>query len=397
VQQRRQATDAGVTRLMGEARLLHQQARDDPLAEGRKFGDALETARKAAELAADAGASAALRREAAALVAALEAEAEAAGRDRVLLAALLEVRGPHEGPKFRKDEEGLMAMLAEPSADEQFAAAFRAWGLDVEATPAAEAAARLKERPGAVVTEVTAALDEWAAERRRQGRPAAEWRRLAELAQALDDDPDSKRRELRGLLARGSLTRERGLSALAAALRPVPVPYDVGWGEDRSRLRQLAEEADPVGEPVLGLLTLARALQEAGEDALAERLLRAAVRARPREVVLHDLLGQLLAVQRPPRWGEAVECYAVARALRPELGESLADALVQGGRVSEGLALYERLVTERKDNPWLHFRRGNALYGQDRYKEAEAAYGEALRLQHDFPGPHTNLGAALLG
>jgi Flp pilus assembly protein TadD len=287
-----------------------------------------------------------------------------------------------------------MATLAEPSADEQFRAAFRAWGLDVDAVPVAEATARLRGRPGPVVTEVIAALDEWAAERRRRGS-AARWRRLAELAQALDDDPGSRRRELRVLLARGNLVRERGLSALAVALRPVPVPYDVGWGEDRGRLRRLAAETDPAAEPVLGLLTLARALQGTGEDALAERLLRSAVRARPREVVLHEALGHLLTEQRPPRWGEAVECYAVARALRPELGESLANALVQGGRASEGLALYERLVAERPDNPWLHAQRGYALGIQGCHKEAEEAYRAALRLKPDHAYAHHGLGAAL--
>jgi serine/threonine-protein kinase len=395
VQQRRQATDAGVARLMGEARLLHQQALNDPLAEGRKFDDARDTAGKARQLADDAGASAALRQEATALAQELEVAAKAAERDRVLLAALLEVRGPREGPTYRRDEQGFMEKLAEPSADEQFQAAFRAWGLDVDATPTAEAVARLGGRPGPVRTEVTAALDEWAAERRRQRRPEAESQRLTELAQALDDDPGTKRRELRALLARDSLARERALSALAATLRPVPVPYDAGWGEDRAHLRLLAEKADPAAEPVLGLLTLSRALQAAGEDALAERLLRAAVRARPREVVLHHALGQLLEGQQPPRWGEAVECYAAARALRPELGVSLANALVECGRVSEGLALYERLVTERPDNPWLHLWRGHTFEVQRLWKEAEAAAREALRLRPDDAVAHVNLGVAL--
>jgi serine/threonine-protein kinase len=402
--QRRQEADAEVARAMGEARLLLAQAQAEPLADAGKYRAVLASANKAADLARAGAASEGVQAQAAALVNAMEGEAGAAERDRVLLAALLEVRGPREGPTFRRNEQGLMAELAEPSADEQFRAAFLAWGLDVDAAPAAEAVTRLRARPGPVLTEMIAALDEWAAERRRQRRPEAEWRRVAELAQALDDDPGSKRREdpgskrreLRELLARGTLERDRGVSALAAALRPVPVPYDVGWGEGRSRLRRLAEETDPAAEPVLGLLTLAKSLRRAGEDGSAERVLRAAVRARPREVVLHYALGQLLAGQRPPRWGEAVECYAVARALRPQLGESLANALVQCDRVSEGLALYERLVTERPDNPWLHYRRGYVLDHQGRSKDAEAAFRAVLRLKPDLPWAHLTLGNALL-
>jgi tetratricopeptide (TPR) repeat protein len=215
------------------------------------------------------------------------------------------------------------------------------------------------------------------------------------LAQTLDDG--GNQRELRELLARSGLAWERVLSSLAAttlalALRPVPVPFDVGWGEDRGRLRRMAAATNVQDEPVQGLL-LTRALRVAGDDDLAEALLREALLSRPREVPLHYALGQLLAEQQ--RWREAVECYGTARALRPDLGEALADALLQSSRVKEGLALDERLTVERRDNPWLHFRRGQALSGQGKYKEAEAAYREAIRVKPDDPEAHNNLGAAL--
>jgi tetratricopeptide (TPR) repeat protein len=112
-------------------------------------------------------------------------------------------------------------------------------------------------------------------------------------------------------------------------------------------------------------------------------------------VVLYATLGNLLEEQRPPRWAEAVECYAAARALRPDLGAALARALVNGGRAEEGRALYERLVAERPDNPWLHFQHGHALFDQRRYREAEAAYRDALRLQPGDPEAHNNLGVVL--
>jgi tetratricopeptide (TPR) repeat protein len=392
---RRAAADGAVAQALVEVRLLRDQARAKPLGDGSRFREALVAARKAEELARASGASGELRQQAADLGAELEQEAAAADRDRRLLARVLDVRGPREGPKYVRGEKDTMMELAELSADEQFASAFRDWGLDVDATGVAEAAARLKGRPPAVVTEVVVALDEWASERRRQGAAPAKWQRLADLAAALDDQPGSRRRELRAVLTRGNLPLERALGEVSRAFLPLPALTGVVPWPDRKRLRRLAEETDATKEPVLGLLTLTRALQLGGDDAVAERLLREAVRARPAEVVLHDALGKLLKQQWPPRWAEAVECYAAARALRPELGEALALALEMAGRREEGLPLCQRLVAEKPDNPRLHFQHGNALSSQGKHQEAEAAYRAAIRLKPDYSEAHNNLGAIL--
>jgi Flp pilus assembly protein TadD len=253
----------------------------------------------------------------------------------------------------------------------------------------------MKARPAGVVAEMASALDEWAAARRRLRLPPERCLRVAALAQALDDDPGSRRAELRALLARGRLRVERVLGLLSAALRPVPVPIDLPLGEDRLALRRLAAAADPATEPALGLLTLSRALQSAGDEPLAEGLLRAALRARPQEVVLHAALGQLLGSQRPPRWPEALECFVAMRTLRPESGRALAAALAFGGRVDEALALCDRLLVERPDDPALHHQRGYTLIRLGRDEEAVAEYRAALRLQPDESVWHHNLGVAL--
>src|SRR5262249_60825725 len=91
-------------------------------------------------------------------------------------------------------------------------------------------------------------------------------------------------------------------------------------------------------EPVLSLLTLTRALFRAGDETRAERLLRAAVQARPQEVVLHTLLGTLLREKQPPDWQGAVECYAAARALRGGLGGGPAPGPGKCGRPGGGVA-----------------------------------------------------------
>jgi tetratricopeptide (TPR) repeat protein len=249
--------------------------------------------------------------------------------------------------------------------------------------------------PAAVLTEVVAALDEWAAERRRAGQ-AADAQRLADLAAALDDAPDSARRKLHDRLDGRDPARERALVTLLAALRPVPVPFDPGPLDVLERLRGLAAETDVTREPVLGLLTLARALREAGDDSAAEDLLRSAVKApRPPQAVLHDALARLLEEQQPPHWPKAVEHYVTARSLRHELGEALALALVNSGRAGEGLVVYDELLGQRPEDAGLHFRRGDALRALGRHAEAATAYGEALRLRPEFPEALNHLGLAL--
>jgi serine/threonine-protein kinase len=414
-QRKQEQADQAVMNGLAQAELLEGQAQEAPLEPG-KHHQALEAAQVAAHLA-EGGASVNVRGRAEELVARLKREDEAAGRDRQLLARVLEVHGSREGPKYRLNDKGMMMEMAEPTAEEQFASAFRAWGLNVDSTPTAEAVACLKARPAAVVTEVIAALDEWASQRRGD-RKSDVARNLAALAAALEDNPGSLRRELREILVRESLPVERALGVLSAALRPVPIPLVVPLGEDHARLRRLAEKIDPASEPVLGLLTLTRALRVAGEEALAERLLREALTARPREVVLYHTLGELLTEQEPPRWAEAVECYTAARALRPDLGVALARSLRRSGRTREGMVLLARLVRERPDNPYLHFQQGVALDDQGKialnpdlvkayydlgvalddqgkYAEAEAAYRQAIVLNPDLALAYINLGNAL--
>jgi tetratricopeptide (TPR) repeat protein len=236
-------------------------------------------------------------------------------------------------------------------------------------------------------------LDEWALERWRS-QPAADWRRIADLAAALEE-PDASHRELRHMVTEGGLGQEKALGMLAMALRPVPIPFDVGLTGERARLRRIVAEMDVKSAPVLRVLTVTRALNGAGEQRLAVDLLRDALRARPKELVFHYRLGRLLVAQN--LWPEAIECFAVTRALLPQFGEPLAFALVRNNRINEGLRLYQQLITEDDKNPWLRLRYANALLNQGRHKEAEEEYRAAIRLKPDYPEAHKNLGNALNG
>src|SRR5262249_29724278 len=97
-------------------------------------------------------------------------------KKRAPVGAGLGVCGPRGAAAYLRDQAG--RLLAQPTLDEQYAAAFRQWGLDVDGTAEGEVVERLRQEPDVVVEELVAALDGWMIERRRQKRPEAEWRRL---------------------------------------------------------------------------------------------------------------------------------------------------------------------------------------------------------------------------
>jgi hypothetical protein len=73
-----------------------------------------------------------------------------------------------------------------------------------------------------------------------------------------------------------------------------------------------------------------------------------------------------------------VECYTVARALRPELGEALLLALGVAGRRAEEAALLNRLLLERPGTVFLAFQQGGLLAKQGDVAGAIASYRQAL-------------------
>jgi tetratricopeptide (TPR) repeat protein len=361
-----------------------------------RLAEARAEADKAVTVAQGAGEE--VRAAAEALLAEVETKAALAEKNRRLMAALLDVAEPRETAAYQKDGSGRVMALAQPSADERFAAAFRRWGLDVDKEPVEQVVARLIAQPGPVVQEVVAGLDVWALARRRDKRPESAWRRLSDVANRLDADPH--RRELRHLRESGALQREREAIRTVQALASLLGVSRVFVGPSRHRLRALARQMDPVKEPVLGVVALARALHEAGDASGAEGVFRAALASRPGEVVLLAGLGSLLEAQRPPRWGEAIECYRAARAARPQLGIALAQALREVHRPAEAEAVVRDLVHRQPENPDTPFYLGDALSDQKKFGPAEAAYHKVIQLQpaeayYNLAAAYNNLGLAL--
>jgi serine/threonine-protein kinase len=223
---RQDRTDQGVRRILERARVLLEQGwRAADLAQ---MTQARVEGNRAADIAYNAGASAAVQQEAEAF------RDEAAGRldrtekDRALLEAVQDVSAPQETGAYTSDGAGGITVLAQPSLDEQYAGAFRRWGLDVDETAESEVVARLRDERAVVVQELIAALDAWMTARRLQGRPEAEWRRLFQVAERLDRD--DRHRRLRALLVGESPLRAEVVAGLVGAGSPWPALWDLSRG-----------------------------------------------------------------------------------------------------------------------------------------------------------------------
>jgi tetratricopeptide (TPR) repeat protein len=327
------------------------------------------------------------------------------------------VAAPQEGGADAPDEAGRLAAPAQPSVDEQYAAAFRRWGLDVDGTAEAEVVARLGAEPDAVVRELITALDGWMLERRRLKRPEAEWRRLFRVAEQLDHS--ERRRWLRSLLVGESPPRAASVAGLVGTGSSWPALWELARGDDWQRLREVRREIDPRTDPVLTVVLLAQAYGVVGDAAGAEQVLRAAATARPDQVVLLDALGKLLERQgasprgKPDqvvlldalgkllerqgasRRGTAIEYYRAARAQRPCLGIALSGALIRASRAEEAEGVLRDLLRQERETPTLHNDLGICLDVQKKHEAAEASYRQALALAPDFAEAHCNLGMCL--
>jgi tetratricopeptide (TPR) repeat protein len=358
-----------------------------------KLKEAQAAGERAVDVARSGSASPAVQQQAAALRAQVEERLGRAVKTRALLLALLDVSPLHQTKPFGGEGTGKMTALAQPSVDEQYAAAFRHWGLDVDRAPEAEVVARLREQPQVVVQEIIAGLHGWLLERLAQKRPAAEWRRLLRVVEQLDRS--AWHRELRSLLIGPRSRRAESAGGLFAAAPPWLGLWELGPGRDWRRLQELRGRVDLATEPVLTVALLAQASEALGDAAGAEEVLRLALAPRPDEVVLLDVLGRLLERQGRRRLPEAIGCYRAVRARRPDLGIALGRALAVASQGREAEAVLNHLARTQPTNPKVFFQIGFTLAAQKKYAAAVTAYRSAVALNDQYPGTHNNLGAAL--
>ncbi len=300
----RQARAAQVNLALNETTLLRNQALKAPDNLSR-WHAAQEAIRRVEVALGDDGNAQArlrlgdLRRE-------VETGIAAAHRDRDLLDKLAEIRSGHLG------RPGV--------SDMAYAEAFRRAGIDLDLLTPPEAAARLRDRPAAVVLQVLPYLDSWSLVRRNDEQPAERWQRPLVVAEAVDTD--GYRNRLRALVERPD-SRKQG-----------------------EALRALSQDRQVADLPPASILQLASALREAGDPAAAVSLLESAAQRCPDDVWINYHLAEVLA-GLPKRREEAVRYYTAARALRPESAHNLGHLLDEMGRGEDAIATFRALVKVR--------------------------------------------------
>jgi tetratricopeptide (TPR) repeat protein len=383
------------TEAIGDANRLHELAMRDPLVDIPRLGEAIAAAERA-RAALRAGDDSSQRRIVEALLSRLERERKEAGRDRTMLARLLDIRGS-------RDED---AILDSARTDEEYSSAFAEYGIPVDELPASESAARIRARPAAVAIELVAALDDWAVFREAKASEATARRRLFEAARLADTH--SFREAIRA----------------ARSLKDRPAIRDA--------LKRLAgDEAKIATLPIPDADLLGKSLNEVGETDMALNVLQRARERFPSDVWINLDLAHALESLRPPRTEEAIRFFTAAQAIRPETGHSVAHALQKAGRQNEAIAIFRSLckivptngrhhlclgialnengatseaakslndtinrlregLRFHPDGAATHFKLGNALRDQGKVPEAVAEFREALRLKPDDVNAHNN-------
>jgi serine/threonine-protein kinase len=393
--QQRAAANARQARTDEEVRGIVERARG-PLEEGwqaadlAKLTEARAESNRAVDIGRSGGANAAVQQEADAFREEAAGRLDRAKKARALLGAVLDVSAPRDASDSSQDRVGRLLVLAQPSVDEQYAAAFRRWGLDVENTAEAEVVERLRQEPDVVVQELIGGLDAWMLARWRQKRPESQWRRLFRMADRLDRSDQHRR--LRALLVGDSPPRAVTVAGLVGVRSRWPALWELARGNDWRELLEVRKKIDPSKAPVLTVVLLARACVQVGDAAGAEEVLRQAATVRPDHAVLLMLLGKLLERQRLE---EAIGYYRAARGQRRNMGLGLSSALARAGRATQGEEVLQDLVRQQPDNPAMHFYLGVNLSLQRKHRQAEAAYRRAIDLKPHFPEAYNNLGNAL--
>ena len=254
--------------------------------------------------------------------------------------------------------------------DEDYAAAFREFGLDLDRLDPEETGRQIARRSDPV--ELASYLDDWAVMRRRarDKKDAATWQRLLAAARAADRDP------------------------WRAALR------DQIGGRDPEALRRLADNQKELeAQSSTSLVLLAVGLIERGDRRRAEQVLQCAWRMEPNDFWVNYEMSRVYRVGGhyvPPE--DAIRYASAAVAIRPrsfaarlELGIALGDAR----KLAEAAAQFREAVKIRPDEAYARNNLAAILAQQGKYEEALAEYREAVRLKPDYVSPHDGLGNVL--
>jgi eukaryotic-like serine/threonine-protein kinase len=411
------ATTRVVTDALAEAERFHGEAQSAALGDLAKWSAALGAAQRARDLLAEGEADNALRERVTAVMVDLEREQGVAQeraadleRDRKLLGELETIRtarSEHWDPK---------------QADAGYAAAFRAFGLDLDQLDPQEAGMQIKGRSDPVA--LVSFLDDWAVQRWRAriDEQEASWRRLIGAAKAADPDPwrgavrdligrddqkalwrladDQKAQEDQpagSLLLLGSALSSRvdPEAARRGLIRsgpdyPTPDRTDPGDRERALRVLRLAWRIDP------GDFWVNSALARISERPVDKtRFYSAAVALRPRSCMAHFRLGTHFMDQGD--WNGAIDEFRSALRIKELYAAhvNLNVVFTQAGRWDEAVAEGRTLVRLAPNNLLSYLNLGTALSNAGQVEEAIATFRSALRLKRNAPLILAGLGVAL--
>ena len=251
------------------------------------------------------------------------------------------------------------------AVDQHYAQSFAEYGVDVDKLPVEASIARLSHRP-ALTIPIAAALDEWASTRRRSTENARDWQRLFRIAQGIDDD--AVRNEIRALAGR-EIT-----------------------ADSKAELRRIVESIDVSAQHPRTLLLLSNAIMFVSRDDAIEFLHKALIE-HPQDYWLNQELGFVSfakaineqATQGKRRYEEAIRYFTAAVSLRPNAYSlhSLGWALSNNGQDTEAEAVLRKAILLFPDNSDCRVSLARLLKRQGKLAEAEAIYGELIKLSPD--------------
>jgi tetratricopeptide (TPR) repeat protein len=278
-----------------------------------------------------------------------------------------EPQAPQQSSRPRNSAE---EYYSEQRQDARFGTAFQEFGIDVDALPPGECAARIGR--ARIREALVRALDEWAALRKQaRGGDDPGWRTLVEVARQADSDD----------------WRNRFREALLRL--------------DRPALEKLAAAVPLRDVPPATLHLLGSALKDVGALQKAVDVLRQAQQQYPDDPWINDTLA-LFSLNEfyPPRLDDAVRFYTVAAALRPRsphAHRALAVALDNKEAFADAMAEYSRVIELTPEDARAWYERGEfcrmALQQDDK---AMADYAKAVEVDPNNFLAHLSLGGQLM-
>jgi serine/threonine-protein kinase len=339
-----------VNRALDSAAIKRNQARRAPGGDRTLWVQAIEAARRAESLLTRSDGDIELRNRVKVVLSSIERERdelESSEKDRRMVERLAEIHndlGVHHDVK---------------RVDAEYAAAFREYGVDVDAGEPAASGAKLAASPVAV--ELANALDQWTFIRRSPTRHEAVGAlRLVAVAKAADPDP--WRNRLRDTLGRMAEYRSQGLD----------------------ELEQLAATAKVDQLPEASVTRLAFALSSLGRKEMATALLRRTQRAHPDDFWVNFDLGRALI--ESGRHEDAVRFFGIAVGIRPRSDLALSllgGALLHSGQLTEAAETFRRMIALRPDDAHARVQLGAVLLKAGEARAADAEFAEAKRQKRD--------------